>query len=194
MVTQIEPKKYTREEYLALEETAEYKSEYRDGEIIPMAGGTTNHNKIAGNIYVNFRVAFKENNYEIFIGDVRLLIPRYNIYTYPDVMIIEGKAVYEGKGTTTVTNPWLIIEVLSSSTSSYDKGKKFRYYRSLPSFKEYILIDQYGFFVEQYSKTEDNKWLLTESENESDILAFTSLNFQISLQDIYERVDFNEEE
>jgi Uma2 family endonuclease len=194
MVSQIGPKKYTREEYLTLEETAEYKSEYRDGEIIPMAGGTTNHNRIVINLasYLNF--AFKKQTYEVFAGDVRLWIPRYNIYTYPDLMIIEGKAVYEGKGTTTVTNPLIIIEVLSSSTSSYDKGKKFRYYRSLPSFKEYILIDQYSFFVEQFSKTKDNKWLLTEYENESDILAFPSLNFEISLQDIYKRVDFNEEE
>jgi Uma2 family endonuclease len=194
MVTQIEKRQYTREEYLALEETAEYKSEYRDGEIIPMAGGTTNHNKIAGNLYVNFRVAFKEDNYEIFIGDVRLWIPRYNIYTYPDIMIIQGKPIYEGKGTTTVTNPLIIIEVLSSSTSNYDKGKKFRYYRSLPSLKEYILIDQYSCFVEHFSKTEQNKWLLTEYEKEDAILSFAALDFEIYVKDIYERVDFNLDE
>jgi Uma2 family endonuclease len=191
MVIQLEQRLYTREEYLTLEETAEYKSEYRDGQIVPMAGGTTNHNKIAGNLYVNFRAALKEENYEVFIGDVRLWIPRYNIYTYPDVMIIEDKPVYEGKGTTTVTNPSLIIEVLSSSTSSYDKGKKFRYYRSLPSLKEYILIDQYSFFVEQFSKTEDNKWLLTEYEQENSSLFFTIIDLKLSLADIYEKVDFD---
>jgi Uma2 family endonuclease len=191
MLTQIEKRRYTREEYLALEETAEYKSEYRDGEIIPMAGGTTNHNKIAGNLYFNFRVAFKQDNYEIFIGDVRLWISRYNIYTYPDLMIIQDKPIYEGKKTTTVTNPSIIIEVLSSSTSNYDKGKKFRYYRSLSSFKEYILIDQYSLFVEHFAKTEENKWLLTEYEKEDAILSFVSLNFAITLQDIYQKVDFN---
>jgi len=194
MVIQLEQRRYTREEYLALEETAEYKSEYRDGQIVPMAGGTTNHNKIAGNLYVNLRAAFKEDNYEVFIGDVRLWIPRYNIYTYPDVMIIEGKPVYQGKGTTTVTNPSIVIEVLSSSTSSYDKGKKFRYYRSLPSLKEYILIDQYSFFVEQFSKIEDNKWLLTEYEQENSSLSFTVIDLKLSLADIYERVDFNLDE
>lgn len=191
MTTQIEKRRYTKEEYLALEETAQVKSEYRDGEIIPMAGGTTNHNKIAGNLYVNFRVAFKQQNYEIFIGDVRLSIPRYNIYTYPDVMIFQERPIYEGKGTTTVTNPLIIIEVLSSSTSNYDKGKKFRYYRSLPSFKEYILIDQYSLFVEHFTKTEDCKWLLSEYEKEDAILSFVSLDFAITLQDIYQRVDFN---
>lgn len=167
MVIQLEQRRYSKEEYLALEEIAEYKSEYLDGKIIPMAGGTTNHNKIAGNLYINFRAALKEDNYEVFIGDVRLWIPRYNIYTYPDLMIIEGEPVYEGKGRTTVTNPSIIIEVLSSSTSSYDKVKKFRYYRSLPSLMEYILIDQYSSFVEQFSKTQDNKWLLTEHEQEN---------------------------
>jgi Uma2 family endonuclease len=191
MVIQLEQCLYTREEYLALEETAEYKSEYRNGQIVPMAGGTTNHNKIAGNLYVNFRAALKEENYEVFISDVRLWIPRYNIYTYPDVMIIEDKPVYEGKGTTTVTNPSLIIEVLSSSTSSYDKGKKFRYYRSLPSLKEYILIDQYSFFIEQFSKTEENKWLLTEYEQENSSLFFTIIDLKLSLADIYEKVDFD---
>lgn len=189
MTTQIEKRRYTKEEYLALEETAKYKSEYRDGEIIPMAGGTTNHNKIAGNLYVNFRVAFQQN-YEIFIGDVRLWIPRYNIYTYPDVMIFQDRPIYEGKGTTTVTNPLIIIEVLSSSTSNYDRGKKFRYYRSLPSFKEYILIDQYSLFVEHFTKTKDNKWLLSEYEEDA-ILSFVSIDFEITLQDIYQGIEFN---
>jgi Uma2 family endonuclease len=194
MVTQIEKRQYTRDEYLALEATADYKSEYRDGKIIPMAGGTTNHNRIAGNLYVNFRLALQEYNYEIFIGDVRLWIPHYNIYTYPDIMIISEQPIYEGKGTTTVTNPLIIIEVLSSSTSNYDKGKKFRYYRSIPSFKEYILIDQYSYFVEHFSKTENNKWLLTEYETEDARLVFNFIDLTISLQDIYARVDFYLEE
>lgn len=194
MVTQIEQRKYTKEEYLAIEETAEYRSEYCNGEILPMAGGTTNHNKIAGNLYLNLRVAFQQQNYEIFFSDVRLWISRYNIYTYPDLMIIEGEPVYEGKGTTTVTNPLVIIEVLSSSTSNYDKGKKFRYYRSLSSFQEYILIDQYSLFVEHFTKTQDNKWLLTEYEAENEILPFSSLDFQITLQDVYQKVDFSVDE
>ena len=190
MATQIEKRKYTKEEYLALEEAAEYKSEYYNGEILPMAGGTTNHNKIAGNLYVNLRVAFQQQ-YEIFFSDVRLWISRYNIYTYPDLMIIEGKPVYEGKGTTTVTNPLIIIEVLSSSTSNYDKGRKFRYYRSLSSFQEYILIDQYSLYIEHFTKNKDNKWLLTEYETEETVLSFSSFDFQITLQDIYHKVDFN---
>ena len=111
MQTQTEKRYYTREEYLVLEEAAEYKSEYRDGEIVPMAGGTTNHNQIAGNVYAKLKFALKGQNYRVFITDVRLWIPRYNQYTYPDVMVIQGEPAYEGTGTTTVTNPLMIAEV-----------------------------------------------------------------------------------
>jgi Uma2 family endonuclease len=194
MTTQIQKRQYTREEYLALEETAEYKSEYRDGEIIPMAGGTTNHNRIAVNVSSHLNFGLKQQNADVFAGDVRLWIPHYKIYTYPDVMVILEKPIYEGKGTTTVTNPLIIIEILSSSTSNYDKGKKFRYYRSIPSCKEYVLIDQYSYFIEHFSKTEDNKWLLTEYETEDARLVFNFINFEISLQDIYTRVDLNLDE
>lgn len=190
MPTQTEKRYYTPEEYLALEEVAEYKSEYHDGEIVPMTGGTTNHNEIAGNFYSHFKFAFRGQSYRIYMGDVRLWIPRYRRYTYPDVMVIEGTPVYEGAGTTTVTNPLLIVEVLSKSTTNYDHIDKFRYYRSIPEFREYVLIDQYSFYVEHFAKNSEGKWILTEYENEDDVLALNSIEFQLSLGDIYEEVDF----
>jgi Uma2 family endonuclease len=190
MPTQIEKHYYTPEEYLALEEVAEYKSEYHDGQIIPMTGGTTNHNEIAGNFYSHFKFAFRGQNYRIYMGNVRLWIPRYRRYTYPDVMVIEGAPVYEGTGTTTVTNPLLIVEVLSKSTTNYDQGEKFRYYRSIPEFREYILIDQYSFHVEQFSKNLEGKWVLTEYELQDSALALDSIEFQFSLSDLYEGVNF----
>ncbi|GAB1544724.1 hypothetical protein NUACC21_74000 [Scytonema sp. NUACC21] len=120
---QLQTKKiFTPEEYLELEEKAEYKSEYRDGEIVPMAGGTTNHNEIAGNLYSNLKVSLKGRDYRVYIGDVRLWIPRYRQYTYPDIMVIQGQPVYTGTSTTTVMNPSFIAEVLSTSTKNYDQG------------------------------------------------------------------------
>jgi Uma2 family endonuclease len=156
------PRYYTPEEYLELEEKAEYKSEYRDGEIVPMTGGTTNHNEIALNFAAYLKLALRKRDYRVYIGDVRLWIPRYRQYTYPDVMVIEGEPIYTGKGTTTVMNPMLIAEVLSKSTQNYDQGDKFMYYRSIPEMKEYILIDQKQFYVMQHTKTDEGKWLLTE--------------------------------
>lgn len=194
MQVQTSKRYYTPEEYLELEEKADYKSEYRDGEIVPITGVTTNHNKIAGNFAASLKFALRGQDYDIYIGDVRLWIPRYRQYTYPDVMVIQGEPLYTGTGTTTVMNPLLIVEVLSKSTKNYDQGDKFLYYRSIPEFKEYILIDQVRYHVMQYTKTLDGKWLLTEHESEEAVLELSSIEFQINLSDIYEKVNFEEGE
>ncbi|EGJ34597.1 MULTISPECIES: Uma2 family endonuclease [Moorena] len=185
-----EPKYSSPEDYLKLEETAEYKSEYRDGEIIPMTGDTTNHNQIALNIATLFKLGLKGKQYKVYIGDVRLWIPRYRQYTYPDVMVIQGEPVYTGKGTTTVTNPMLIVEVLSNSTKNYDQGDKFLYYRSISEFKEYILIEQSEYRLLQYNKTATNQWQFTEYESENSVISLNSLELSVSFQDIYEGVNF----
>lgn len=191
MVLQTEKRHYTLEEYLEFEEQAEYRSEYLDGEIISVTGATTNHNKISGNFYKKFPEVINNQNYDTYIGDVKVWIPRYSLSTYPDVMIIKGKPVYKGTGTTTITNPSIIVEVLSNSTKNYDRTNKFKYYRSIPEFQEYILIDQYSFSVEQYTKTSSGKWLFEEYEGEDVTLELDSVDFQISLKDIYARVDFD---
>lgn len=183
---------YTPEEYLELEEKAEYKSEYRDGEIVPMTGGTTNHNKIALNLAASLKIALRRKNYDVYIGDVRLWIPRYRQHTYPDVMVIQGQPVYTGTSTTTVMNPMLIAEVLSKSTKNYDQGEKFLYYRSIAEFKEYILIDQSQYHVMHYVKTADGKWVFDELEGESANLAFQTIDCQIVLSELYEQVNFAE--
>ncbi|TRU73281.1 MAG: Uma2 family endonuclease [Microcystis viridis Mv_BB_P_19951000_S69] len=182
---------YSFAEYLQLEETAAYKNEYQDGEIVPMTGGTTDHNKIALNFAAYLKFALKGQKYNIFIGDVKLWIAQYRQATYPDVMLIEGEPIYYETGKTTVTNPRLIVEVLSKSTQNYDQGDKFLYYRSLPELQEYILISQSRPYVMQYNKTEENKWLLTEYEGENASLSLTYVNFALSFQEIYEGVTFN---
>lgn len=183
---------YTPEEYLELEEKADYKSEYRDGEIVPMTGGTTNHNEIALNLAANLKLKLRKRSYRVYIGDVRLWIPRYRQYTYPDVMVIQGDPIYTGTGTTTVMNPMFIAEVLSKSTQNYDQGNKFTYYRSIPELKEYVLIDQKQFHLMQYTKTTEGKWLLTEYESENSVLTLSSIKFEISFNDLYEGVNFDE--
>jgi len=185
---------YSPEEYLALEEIAEYKNEYRNGEIIPMVGGTTNHNKICLNICRNFPLTINAKDYEVFMEGVRLWLSEYDCYTYPDVMIIQGQPLYHGKGKSNITNPQIIIEVLSSSTKAYDRGDKFQYYRSLPSFQEYILIDQYHYSVEQYIKQSDHQWSINFYTGENALLKFESIDWQISLAAIYQRINFEAEE
>ncbi|OBQ24349.1 MAG: hypothetical protein AN488_01715 [Anabaena sp. WA113] len=189
---QTQTRYYTPEEYLELEEQAEYRSEYRDGEIIAMTGGTTNHNKIALNFAASLKYGLRKKNYDVYISDVRLWILRYRQHTYPDIMIIQGEPIYATENNTTVINPLLIAEVSSKSTSNYDQSDKFMYYRSIPEFKEYILINQYQYHVMQYVKTNDGKWIFTELESESDILTLQTIDFQIALSEIYEQVNFTQ--
>ena len=189
---QTQTRYYTPEEYLELEEQAEYRSENRDREIIAMTGGTTNHNKIALNFAASLKYGLRKKNYDVYISDVRLWILRYRQHTYPDVMIIQGEPIYATENNTTVMNPLLIAEVSSKSTSNYDQSDKFMYYRSIPEFKEYILINQYQYHVMQYVKTNDSKWIFTELESESDILTLQTIDFQIALSEIYEQVNFTQ--
>ncbi|AFZ42487.1 protein of unknown function DUF820 [Halothece sp. PCC 7418] len=182
---------YTPQEYLELEETTEERSEYRDGEIIPMTGGTTNDNEISLNLASHFKFGLRKRNYRVYIGDIKVWIPRYRQYTYPDVMVISGDPIYADQGTTTVMNPILITEVLSNSTKNYDQGDKFSAYRSIPELQEYILIDQTRYHVMQYVKQNDQQWLLTEYQDQTAKIVFESLKFEITLLDLYDGVDFN---
>jgi Uma2 family endonuclease len=161
---------YTPEEYLELEEAAEYKSEYIDGQIIPMAGGTINHNQIALNLSTELNFAFKKQNYRVFMGDVRLWITQKRTYTYPDVMILAGKPEFFNNRKDIILNPQIIVEVLSKSTKGYnspaetlcEREDKFQAYRTISTFQEYILIDQTRIHVEQFSKTGKKQWTLRE--------------------------------
>ena len=189
---QLLQKIYTPAEYLELEEQAEFRSEYRDGEIVPMAGGTTNHNEISLNVATNLRFSLKGQNYRVYMSDVRLSIPPNRQYTYPDVMLIQGEPIYLENTTATVTNPRLIVEVLSKSTGNYDRSEKFDYYRSIPELQEYILIDQSCYHVLQYVKTSATQWLLTDHNQADGIVQLGSIDLTLSLNDIYDRVNFDE--
>jgi Uma2 family endonuclease len=187
---QTSPRSYSLNEYLELEGQSTVKHEYWDGEIVEMAGGSINHNEIVGNFHAYLKFGLRGTHCRSFMSDLRLWIPRHRKVLYPDVMVIFGEPIFYEKRNDTVTNPAIIMEVLSESTSAYDRGDKFRFYRSLPEMQEYILIDQYSFSVEQFSKTADEKWLLNEYESENDVLTLSSVDFQVSLRDIYERVKF----
>jgi Uma2 family endonuclease len=184
---------YTPEQYLALEKEADFRSEYIDGQIVPMAGGSTNHNQIALNLSTELNFAFKRQNIYVYMGDVRLWISKKRIYTYPDVMVITEEPVYFEERTDTVTNPQVLIEVLSQSTGEYDRTDKFTAYRTIPSFQEYLLIDPTEIHVDQYVKTSPKRWSITEYTGEDDRIKFATLDFEISLEDLYNKVKFESE-
>ncbi|MFM9160469.1 MAG: Uma2 family endonuclease, partial [Dolichospermum sp.] len=114
--------------------------------------------------------------------------------TYPDIMVVQTPLVFEEGRNDTITNPVMIAEVLSKSTKGYDRDEKFAAYRTISNFQEYILIDQYMIHVEQYVKTDNKKWMFLEYEDINDTLNLTSVSCQISLADIYEKIDFSSAE
>ncbi|MEA5534255.1 Uma2 family endonuclease [Crocosphaera sp. XPORK-15E] len=185
-----ERKIYTIEEYLELEINSEERHEYVNGEVNLMTGGTPNHNQIAGNFYASLNFALKRQPYQVFVTDQRLWIPQKRIYTYPDVMIVSGELEFQEGRKDTITNPLIIAEVLSKSTKDYDRSDKFAAYRTLPSFQEYILIDQYKMQVEHYYKTEPKKWLFLEYDAEETPLSLASFEFVINLGELYDKVKF----
>jgi Uma2 family endonuclease len=191
MLTRSPTKTLSLEEYRNLETSAETKHEYHDGEIIEMTGGSINHNRLVRNLIRLLDNALRKTIYEVFPSDLRLWIPQYNRGLYPDLMIIAGEPLFSDNRNDEILNPCLIIEVLSPSTSGYDRGDKFRYYRSIPQLNQYLLVSQEEILIESYSKTSENNWLLQEYTPARGIISLDSLGISLNLVDIYEGVDFN---
>lgn len=185
-------KKYTAEEYLALEEKAEFRSEYWNGHIIKMSGGTGNHNSITLNIAGELRAKLR-NKCRTFAIDVKVWIDVWNSYAYPDVFVICQELQYQKERRDIFANPNLIIEVLSNGTKIFDKGDKFLAYQTLESLQEYVLVDQYKFLVEQYTKQKDGKWTYQATIGQDSEITLHSVNQTLKLSEIYDLVEFEEE-
>ncbi len=185
-----EPKIITADDYLAQEILAETRNEYRNGVVVPMTGGTPEHNEIASVLNALLRTALKGKGYSIFVADQRLWIPEPNLYTYPDVMVARRPIERKTDHTDTVMNPILIAEVLSKSTAAYDRTEKFAAYRTIASLQNYLLIDQYQPHVELYARTGDQQWLFSEYGQLSDRVLFDQLAVTVNLSDLYEALEF----
>lgn len=190
----VENKRYTPQEYLDQELASDTRNEYRNGSIVPMTGGTPEHNKISGNLYIALSLGLRRQPFDVFHVDQRLWIPDKTLYTYPDVMVLPKPIELQAGRTDTVTNPCFIAEVLSKSTQNYDRGDKFAAYRSLPSFQEYLLIDQYSVHVEHFVRTGAHQWLFSEYDDRNTVLSLTSLSLQVSIADLYENIEFAQPE
>jgi len=179
----------TLEEYRAIAETAEEHLEYRNGEIFIMSGGSHPHSRIAVNITVFLGIALRDTSFEVCNGDMRIWIPEFQCGTYADVLVINGEPEFNDDRTDEVLNPLLIVEVLSPSTEGYDRGEKFRKYRSIPSLTEYLLISQSEVYIEHYSKSENSDiWHFQISDRLDRKITLPSLKIEIPLSEIYRRI------
>ena len=181
---------YSAEEYLELERAAEYKSEYYRGEIFAMAGAGRNHNRIKENLSIEIGFFLKGKSCQSFSSDMRVHIPENTLYTYPDLLILCGKPEFLDGQTDTMLNPSVIIEVLSPSTESYDRGKKFRFYRGIDSLVEYILIDSTELSAEVHRKGSDDSWRLSSAayDIESNI-EIGHIGLTLKMSDIYSQTE-----
>jgi len=187
-MTQLAQKTYPPVEYLELEAKAEIRHELINGDMIPMAGGTTNHNEVVTNLCLLLKPHLRQTKGKVYTENVRLWIPEFNLFTYPDLMLIAGEPIYYSESQTTVTNPVAIIEVLSDSTRDYDQGRKFGFYRSVESLQEYILVEPEQLLVMIYRRGNDKQWFLHILETETDLLKLESVKVEMCLQEIYEGV------
>ncbi|QTA91673.1 Uma2 family endonuclease [Desulfonema magnum] len=187
-MTLAKKKLISSEEYLDMEQYSEYKSEYFHGEIFAMTGASFNHNLIAWNIAASLHGSLNHSACFAFIGDMKIQVDKENHYTYPDVSIVCGDIEFADGRDDTIKNPIVIFEILSHSTKDYDRGSKFTAYRNIRSLKDYILIDQYAYHIEQFYKNEKENWVLEEFKNSDDTLRIKSVNIELSLMTIYDRV------
>jgi Uma2 family endonuclease len=184
---------YTLEEYLELDHNSEEKIEFWDGNVFTLAGVSEAHDRIQGNGYFALRSKLQGRQCRVFLSDMRVDVPAYPPYRYPDLSALCGDAEFKMLGKQQLlVNPSLIVEILSDSTSEFDRGYKFTYYKSIASFTEYVLIAQDRPHVTQFIKQDENNWLNREFNSIKDSFYLASLDCELELLELYQDVEFPE--
>ena len=188
----ITPSYITQGEYLELERQAQTKSEYLNGDVFAVSGGTASHALIAPNLVGELRQKLTDRPSKTFTSDLRVKVSSSGLYTYPDVTVVCGELELADGPSDTVTNPILLVALLSESTINY--GEKFDFYRELPSLVEYLTVAQDKVQIEQHTRQVTGQWLLTETKDPGAVLILPSLAVEIRVVDIYEKVEFPNKE
>jgi Uma2 family endonuclease len=183
--------KYTTPaEYLALERASKEKHEYFEGKVLAMAEASLAHNHIVANLIREIGILLKGQPCLILPSDIRISIPSKESYMYPDAVIVCGKPEMEDDQFDTLRNPVVIFEILSPSTEDHDRGKKFFFYRQIPSFSEYILIDTTRPFVELSRRQDDGSWVFGVMSDAEGYVPITAIKEKIPMEEIYRNVQF----
>lgn len=180
----------TADEYLALERSSEFRSEYFAGEMVAMTGGSWEHGLVIGNVFAELKRLLRGGPCQVHASELRARVPD-GLYTYPDLVVVCGEPRFEDACRDTVLNPKLIAEVLSPSTESYVRGRKFEHYRSLESLAEYLLVAQDRPRVEKFMRQEDGVWLFVDAAGLDKVVPLVSLGCELSLAAAYDGVDFS---
>jgi len=181
-------RKYTIEEYLEMENAATEKHEYYQGEIFAMSGAKVPHNAITTNLLASLWNKLKGQACKPSGSDQRIHIEKNSLFTYPDISVVCGPIITLNDDQYNVLNPTVIIEVLSPSTKTYDRGDKFKLYRDIPTLKEYILVDSESYSIEDFYVNEQGNWELNECRRIEETLVFNSIDVSLALAEIYDGV------
>jgi Uma2 family endonuclease len=181
----------TEEEYLVREPEAEYKSEYRAGKVVAMAGASERHVTIVTNLVREFSSQLKQRPCKVYASDMRLHVPTAGLYTYPDLMIVCGKPEMVRGREDTLLNPVVIVEVLSNSTEAYDRGLKFEFYKRVEALRDYVLVAQDRTLVEHLTRDENGAWKCVSYPSRDNSLALPAIDCNVTLREVYDKVDFN---
>lgn len=188
-MTALPERKYTLEEYLELDARSESRLEYWDGEVFDMSGVNPEHDQIESNLNLRFRLKLVGKPCRMFLANTRLKVPSLPPYRYGDSAGLCGEPEYETIGGVKVlTNPALIIEILSDSTEAFDRGAKFTHYKSIPSFREYLLIATSQIHVTHLAKQADGVWTHADYKDLDDLVRLSSIDCELTLREIYEDV------
>ncbi len=179
----------TSEEYLALQRTAEYKSEYFEGEMFAMAGASERQVSLVANLMYLLVGQLKGRPCKAYANDLRLKVTPTGLYTYPDILVVCGTPRFADEQHDTLLNPIVLMEVLSESTETYDRGKKFDHYRALPSVSDYFLIAQNQHKVEHFARQADNRWLCAAHTSLDAVVEITAIACALLLRDVYDKVE-----
>jgi len=174
-----------------MERQAEAKSEYLAGEIFAMAGASRTHNLILTNTIVSLGTSLKRRGCDIYANDMRVEVSPTGLYTYPDVVVVCGPPQFKDANEDTLLNPMVIMEVLSNSTASYDRGEKFEHYGTLPSLTDYLLIAQDRAAIEQRVRT-DRGWQLAFHYGLDAVVPLPAIGCELRLSDVYDRIEFTD--
>ncbi|MFQ5445337.1 MAG: Uma2 family endonuclease [Saprospiraceae bacterium] len=187
----------TFEEYIDFEEKSEVKHEFDNGKLIEMSGASLFHNRIFTSLMAllpHFLNQKKGNDFEVFGSDMKIFFPELDKAVYPDIVIIKGEPELSDTKTHSLSNPHLVVEILSKSTEKYDRTIKFDNYRTLSSLREYVLISQDEPLVEAFylHDPENDLWKITRAHGLDASILLRSIECTLALKDVYHRVKFEQ--